>query len=180
MRKSAAHHRPSIREKLILPALFLAVLVGLVLFGVFPTSQKIKKTKTQIESLNTDLKRQNTLLPVHASLLQHKKKSLPEAISVNTIKPLKIEDLTDLPEVFETLARDSNVELVNVTPQVRSLKGDREVLQVNTRIRGNFATFTDLLNQLNKMDFVDTIESLIIDVTKLGPEMSLSVWLAIQ
>lgn len=134
-----------------------------------------------MKAVKAELKRQKTLLPVQASLEQHKKKSLPTGISVNQIQPLKIvEDLAELPAIFENLARDSNVELVSATPQVRSLKGARQMLQVDARLRGDFLTFKTLLRKLNEMVFVDTIESLAIDVTKTGQEMNLSVWLAIQ
>ncbi len=111
---------------------------------------------------------------------QRKKKSLPEGISVNELEPLKIEDLAELPDVFETLARESEVELVSATPQVRSLQDGREMLRIDARMRGEFLAFNTLLNRLNEMRFVESIESLIIDVTNLGHEMSLSVWLAIQ
>ena len=112
--------------------------------------------------------------------MERQKKALPEGISVNELQPLKIEDLAELPEVFETLARASDLELVSVTPQVRSLQNGREMLRVDARMRGEFLTFNILLNRLNEMQFVESIESLTIDVTDLGQEMSLSAWLAIQ
>ena len=54
------------------------------------------------------------------------------------------------------------------------------MLLVDARMRGEFLTFNNLLNRLNEMPYVESIESLAIDVTNLGQEMSISVWLAIQ
>ena len=180
MRKTSLPHRSSLREKLALPAIFLVVLGCVILLGILPTTREIGETQTGIGKLEADLKRQQTLLPVHHALQQRMAEALPDGISVNAIEPLKIEDLEELPDVFEDLARDSKVELVSVTPQARSLQGGREVVRVDTRLRGDFLTFNSLLNQLNEMTFVETIESLAIDVTELGQEMTLSVWLARQ
>ena len=172
--------RTSTKSKLALPALFAMVLLALVVFGVIPSSREIDKTRASIEELQADLKQQQTLLPIYLSVQQRKKKSLPEGISVNELQPLKIEDLADLPDVFETLAGESGVELVSATPQVRSLQDGREMLLVDAHMRGEFLTFNILLNRLNEMRFVESIESLSIDVTNLGQEMNLSFWLAIQ
>lgn len=172
--------RTSAKEKLALPVLFLLILFGLVLFGILPISWKITETRDAIAQLEADLDQQRTLLPVDLSLQQRKEETLPNGISVNELEPLEVEDLADLPKVFEELAGKSETELVSVTPQVRSLQEDREMLQVDTLVRGEFLTFNTLLNQLNEMRFIETIESLAIDVTPLGQEMSLSIWLSIR
>ena len=180
MKTMGPNARTSTKSKLALPALFAMVLLALVVFGVIPSSREIDKTRASIEELQADLKQQQTLLPIYLSVQQRKKKSLPEGISVNELQPLKIEDLADLPDVFETLAGESGVELVSATPQVRSLQDGREMLLVDAHMRGEFLTFNILLNRLNEMRFVESIESLSIDVTNLGQEMNLSFWLAIQ
>ena len=172
--------RTSTKEKLVIPTLFVMVLLALVILGVFPSSRDVDKTRVSIKELQADLQGQKTLLPIYLSLMQSQKKVLPEGISVNELQPLKIEDLAELPEVFETLARASDLELVSVTPQVRSLQNGREMLRVDARMRGEFLAFNILLNRFNEMQFVESIESLTIDVTDLGQEMSLSAWLAIQ
>ena len=180
MKRTAANARPTVRAKMALPAIFLLVALGVALVGIWPTSRNITKAKADITKLQEDLKRQNTLSPINRLLIQQKKMTLPDGISVNQIQPLKRDDLANLTELFENVARDAKVELVSVTPQARSLKDKRRVLQVDTRMRGDFLTFNTLLSKLNEKAFVDTIETLSIDVTKLGPEMNLSVWLAIQ
>jgi len=180
MKKRGPKTRSSLREKLALPVIFILVLLALVAFGVLPSSWKIDENRFAIEELKAKLQRQKALLPISFSLQARKKRTLPEGISVNKLQPLKIEDLAELPEVFESLAQRSDVELVSVTPQVRSLQGGREMLRIDARVRSEFLTFNQLLNRLNEMRFVESIESLSIDVTDLGQEMTLSVWLAIQ
>jgi hypothetical protein len=172
--------RTSTRGKLTLPMIFAMVLLALVFIGVLPSSRGIDKARASIEELQADLQQQKALLPIYLSLQQRQKKSLPEGISVNQLQPFKIDDLAGLPDVFETLARESEVELVSATPQVRSLQDGREMLRIDARLRGEFLAFNILLNRLNEMRFVESIESLTIDVTNLGHEMSLAVWLAIQ
>jgi hypothetical protein len=180
MNTNGQYPRTSIMGKLFLPAIAVIALLALIFIGVLPSSEEIDNTRVSIGDLQADLEEQKALFPVYLSLQQRKKKSLPEGIHVYERQPLKIEDLAALPDVFETLARECEVELVSATPQVRSLKDGREMLRIETRMRGEFLTFNILLNRLNEMPFVESIESLAIDVTNLGHEMSLSVWLAIQ
>ena len=176
----ASKKRTSTRAKLLLPVLFGLVLVALLAAGVIPSARKIIQTRATIEDLEISIKDQKTLIPIYVPLQKRQNESLPKGISLNEIEPLKVEDLADLPNVFEGLARRSEVDLVSVTPQVRSLQGGRELLRVDTRVRGEFPTFNKLLHNLNEMRFVGSIESIAIDVTDLGQEMSLSVWLTIQ
>jgi len=180
MNTKKTYARTSTASKLFLPALIGIAFLGLIFIGVLPANREIAETHIAIEELQADLTQQKALLPIYASLQQRKNKVLPEGIHANDLQPLKIEDLATLPDVFESLARESGLELVSAVPQVRSLQGGREMLQVDTRMRGDFLTFNLLLNRLNEMRFIESIESLAIDVTNLGHEMSLSVWLAIQ
>lgn len=180
MKSQDSNARPSAKGMFVLPTVFVLITLALVFVGIIPATGDIKDTRASIGELEADLHQQRTLLPIYQSLQQRKERSLPEGISVNELQPLRIEDLTELPDVFENLASESGVELVSATPQVRSLQNGRELLRVDVRMRGEFLTFSQLLSQLNEMPFVESIESFAIDVTDLGHEVSLSVWLAIQ
>lgn len=174
------HERTSIKQKLIFPSVFAIIFITIIFFKVLPLAQEISRARFIIEELRADLNEQNQLRPIHLTLEQGMKKSLPDGIAVNAIEPLKISDLAELPDAFEVLARESEVELVSATPQVRSLQGGREMLLVDINISGDFMSYSLILNQLNKIKFIETIESWAINVTSLGHEMTLSVWLAIQ
>ncbi len=176
----AKNSRTSTSLKFALPVILIVALLTVIFIGVLPTSRGIASTKKAIVELKADIEEQKAFTPIFIPLQRRKNDSLPEAIAVNQLEPLKIDDLAELPEVFETLARESQVELVAVTPQVRSLQGGREMLRVDARMRGQFLTFNKLLGGLNKMKSIDSIDSFTIDVTDLGHEMNLSVWLAIQ
>ena len=136
MNTMGPHARRSTKGKLFLPAIAGMSFLALVLIGVLPSSREIDEIRVTIEGLQADLQQQKALLPVYISLQQRRKESLPEGIHVNELQPLKIEDLAALPDVFETLARESEVELVSATPQVRSLQDGREMLRVDVRMRG--------------------------------------------
>lgn len=172
--------RTSTKEKLVLPAILTTILLVIVLIGILPSSRGIAKARAAIIELEADIEEQKGFIPIYIPLQQRKLKDFPGTISVNELKPLKLEDLAELPDVFESLARDSKVELVTVTPQVRSLQGGREMLRIDARMRGEFSSFNTFLNRLNEMKSVDSIESFAIEVSNLGHEMSISVWLAIQ
>lgn len=165
---------------LFLPAIGILAFLGVIVIGVIPSAREIEHTRTAIARLQADLRQQEALLPVFQSLQERRQQTLPEGIHVYAREPLEIDDLAALPDVFEELARRAGLELVSATPQVRSLRDGREMLRVDTRMRGEFQTFNTLLNRLNKMPFVETIENLGIDVIESAHEMHLSVWLAIR
>lgn len=181
MNKPKSYLRGLILGKLLLPVIIGIAFLALVFMGVLPSNREIDNTRATIGQLEVDLQQQRALLPIYLQLQKQKKALLlPEGILVSEPQRLKIDDLAMLPDVFETLARESKVELVSATPQVRSLQDVPEMLRVDARMRGEFITFNNLLNRLNEMPFVESIESLAIEVTNLGQEMSISVWLAIQ
>ena len=174
------HVRTSIVGKLLFPILAVVALLVLVFLGLLPTVRNIDETQGELVQLEADLHQQNALLPIYTALQKRKKQSLPEGVHANQLQRLQIDDLATLPEVFENLAREAEVELVSATPEVRSLENGTELLRVDARLRGDFLSFNTLMNRLNEMPFVESTESLAFDVTNLGHEMSLSVWLAIQ
>jgi len=153
---------------------------ALVIFGVFSTSRKIEASRSELETLNANLQAQRSLQPIEALLQSSKKQLVPKGINAYEREPLEIKDLAFLPTLFEGLAREAGIELVSATPQARSLQDGRAMLRVDTRMRGNFKTFIILLNKLVEMQFVESIDSLGIDVTEVGQDLKLSVWLSIQ
>ena len=172
--------RKSHRLKLAL--LLVASIAYAVFFAlaVISSSREIKRASTEVERLKAELHAQRSLLPIHALLERGKTRSLPEGVHAHERQPLDLEDLASIPEVFEGLAKESGVELILATPEARSLREGRAMLRVDTLMQGEFLTFNSLLNRLMEMQFVEAIESLGIEITDSGQEMSLSVWLAIQ
>ncbi len=148
--------------------------------GFLSMSHRIEDARLEVKGLESDLQAQSMLQPVHTRLQNSMKLTLPAGIQSYERESLEVEDLTSLPAVFEDLASEAGVELVSATPQARSLQDGRAMLRVDARMRGNFLSFNALLNRLVEVQFVDAIESLGIDVTELGQELSLSVWLSIR
>lgn len=165
---------------LLLPAIGAMVFLAVLIIGVIPAARETERTRAAIVRLQSDLRQQEALLPVFQSLQARRQQTLPEGIHVYAREPLEIDDLAALPDVFEELARTSGLELIAATPQVRSLQDGREMLRIDTRMRGEFQTFNALLNRLNEMPYIETIENLGIDATASGHEMQLAVWLAIR
>lgn len=180
MKKMGKNGSKSVKGKLVLPLMFALLLLAIIILGILPCSREVVETRKKIGDLEVALKDQKNLLPIYLPLKKSQNEPFPEEIKVNKLEPLKVDDLAGLTEVFEVLARKSDVKLVSVTPQVRSLPGGRELVRVDARMRGEFLTFNTFLNELNGLLFVGMVESLSIDVTKSGHEMSFAVWLAIQ
>ncbi len=175
-----ASPRSTPRWTFLMPIAAGVALLAIVVIGVIPSAQEISDTREEIERLQTDLQRQQALRPLFLSLQERRARTLPNGIHVAERTPLEIDDLAALPYLFEALARTSGLALISATPQVRSLRDGREMLRVDTRMRGEFQTFNALMNRLNQMPFVESIETLGIDVVESGQEINLSVWLAIR
>ena len=180
MNDKKASQQTSIRQKTILPAVFLVIVFLIALFGILPTTQAITATHGKIDVLEADLERQKILFPVWLKLQQSKEESIPEGISVRTVTPLNSENLDGLREVFEKLARSSQVELISVTTDVDSLEGNTKLVRLDCQLRGDFNNFRETLGKLNELPMLQTVESLSIEVAEAGYELNLSVWLAIE
>jgi hypothetical protein len=172
--------RSTHRWNFLMPAAAGAAFIGIIVVGVIPTFTEIQETELEIERLQADLQQQETLQPLFLSLQERRGRTPPNGVHLAAREPLEIDDLAALPYLFEALARTSGLSLVSATPQVRSLRDGREMLRIDTRMRGEFQTFNALMNRLNQMPFVEAIESLGINVVETGQEINLSVWLAIK
>jgi len=148
--------------------------------GIIPSARSIDATKNEIAELQASVRQQETLMPVYLQMQEHKHRQLPEVLQLPDRGPLLLDNLADLPSLFEALARASGLQLISATPQVQSLRDGREMVRVDTRMRGTFETYHPLLLRLNKMPYVEKIESFAIEVGEAGQEIRLSIWLAIQ
>ena len=180
MKDKKAFQQTSHRQKMTFPIVFLIVLLLIALFGILPTTKAITKTHRNIDVLEAQLERQKNLLPIWVKIQEHKKNSVPEGISARPIIPLDSEKLDNLREIFEQLARSSQVELISVTTDVDSLERGTKLVRLDCQLRGDFNNFRKILGELNELPMLKTIESLSINVTELGYELNISAWLAIE
>lgn len=163
-----------------MPIALIVGVLGIVLFGVLPIMIGIGKTEASIQKLEGDIAEQEALIPIYLPLVSQKEITLPAEVVVREVEPLQVDDLAGLPLVFQGLANKAEVDLQSVNPQVRSFQGGREILRIDTALRGNFVNFKKFLNLVNEMESVDSFQFFAIDVTDSGHEMKLSIWLAIQ
>lgn len=178
MKNTATSGSNSLKTKLILPFLFLLALLAVIFVGIFPTIKNISNTKNEIVNLKADIEDQNALIPIYRPLRDRMEESLPDGIVASEVVPVDVDDIEVVLELFEKLARKSNVNLVSVTPDFDTLQDGKVRLEAS--IRGKFLSFRAFLNEINQLNSIRSVESFAVNVTNFGQEMGLSVWLAIK
>ncbi len=157
----------------------VAGLLLLLFGGVIPAAKQIEQTKSEIKQLDTALKEHEALVPVYAMLQQQNERTTLAPLPTPARNPLLIESLTDLPNLFEGMARDAGLQLVSATPQVRSLRDGNEALRMDARVRGEYRNMKALLMLLGELPYIERIEGVSVDVVEAGKEMRLTIWLGI-
>lgn len=163
-------------------SMLVLCVVGLLLLvfgGIAPTAREIEQTRERLADRQEELEQQKVLAPVYASLQERINEMTVESLAPAKETPLRLEDFSALPSLFENLASDVGLEFLAATPQLRSMRDGNEALRVDARMRGEYSNMQTLLLQLSTLPSVEGLDGLTIEVTEGGKEIRLTLWLGI-
>lgn len=163
---------------------FILCATGILLFvfiGLYPLQSSLSEQDRGLASLRARIEEQKLLFPLYQEMLllgkDHKKEgNLPPA-SVKT--GLSVDQLADISILFKTLAKECALEMVSVTPDVKSLTNNSKNISVQLVVRGDFLKFRRLLFELEKLPYMEHIEEILVQESAGGKELRLKTWLAV-
>ena len=149
-----------------------------VLLAILPSLKESKALDNQIVDIKARIKEQQLLSPVYSSLLKKSKMNPPLGLNVVPLKKLKRNETDKVAQVFQEMARQSNLLLADYAPEIQSLIGDTETMKVNVLLKGEFIDLQPFLNQLSQLPYLVKMEEIAIKSVKDTKEMHLRLWLA--
>jgi hypothetical protein len=162
-------------------AYFVILGGGIVLFillGIMPAQKRSEALDFQIENIQTRIAEQKILTPVYENLLKKVQLKPPEGVNFRPQEKLKTGQTEEIAGIFQDLARKSNLELIEFTPELDSVIRNSGFLQVGLMLKGEFINLHPFLMDVCQLPYMEMIEQISIQSAKSTKEIRIKIWLA--
>ena len=147
---------------------------------ILPSQHSLVKLDKEAERINTIIEEQTMLFPLSKELFRMAQEDVPADLPYPDKASLKQDEISELSYIFQELAKQSNIILASVEPDIHSLIDDSGHLRVNLNLQGKFFDLRTFLIRLGELPYLEHIEQ-IQTRTIAGAEyleIKLKVWLA--
>lgn len=152
----------------------------LLLFGLRPLQASIRRLDGEIASSKARLEQQKELGPLYGDFEKSLVKEAPDMLPVLSKSRLSLEQVVGIPMQFQKMAWQCNLETISVAPEVKSFTRDRSFMPVELILQGNFLDLRRFLFELEKLSYLEHIETIQIQGTTRGAEFRLKAWVAVN
>jgi hypothetical protein len=162
-------------------AYFLVLGGGILVFVVLtilPAMQSSTGLDMEIKQIKVSMDEQKILTPVYNNLLRKTKFKKTKGIAAQKKNKLAQGDTRKIVQRLNYIAKNSNITLMDVTPDVDTLIGGSGHLLINIVAKGEFINLHKFLFQLCELPFLEFIEQIKITSIRKTKEFRLKVWLA--
>jgi len=148
------------RRTAIIQFSWLGALLILGLVVIFPVQRSTVGLERQIKDIQYQIETQKTLQPIYQAL---KTKSHTTAASILPI-PESAKLSKDLVHVFSStvmrIAKNSDMEMISMSPDVTSLADQSRHLLVRAVLRGDFMNFRKFLIGVGELPYLERLEEI--------------------
>lgn len=137
--------------------LVLLILAAIVLYAPIHKGQELRR---DLEAAHAKLADLEDLYPLYAELVTMEKPADWAELQTPPMKRLTEPEVVSIPESFMALARESNIELSLVSPQVQKDAAGSRFLRVDVRGNGSYAQLKDLLMRMAQQPVLKRIQKL--------------------
>ncbi len=153
------------------------ILVFIVL-AIIPSQQISTGLDYEIKNIKNRIEEQKILTPVYNNLL--KKTQFKQSEGITSLKKEKLSrgDAQQISLLFNNIAKNSNLKIVYIKPDVDTLIGESGYILINVRIKGEFINLHKFLFQLCELPSLELVEQIKIASVGGTKEIKLKVWMA--
>lgn len=149
-----------------------------VVLTILPAMQSSTGLDMEIKKIKSSMDEQKILTPVYNNLLRKTKFKKTKGIATQKKNKLAQGDTRKIVQRLNNIAKNSNITLMDVTPDVDTLIGGSGHLLINIVAKGEFINLHKFLFQLCELPFLDFIEQIKITSIRKTKEFRLKVWMA--
>jgi len=160
---------------------FIVCGAGILVFVfmiIIPSQRASAELDAEIETLSARIEEQRILMPVFQALFQKTKNANPTELPVTQREKLPKGEINQVLSRFKELAAQSNLTLVELTPDVNSLADNSGFLLIYLTASGQFGDFRNFLIDLETIASLDHIEEIDVRPVEKAREIRLKLWLA--
>jgi hypothetical protein len=162
-------------------AYFLILGGGILVFivlTILPAMQTSEGLDVEIKNLKGSMDEQKILAPVYNNLLKKTKFKKTTGIATSEKKKLAQGDTRKIVQLLNNIAKNSNIALVDVNPDVDTLIGGSGHLLIKIVAKGEFINLHKFLFQLCELPFLEFIEQINITSMSKTKEFRLNIWMS--
>jgi hypothetical protein len=148
------------RRTAIIQFSWLGALMILGLVVIFPVQRSTAGLDGKIKDIRVQIEEQKTLQPIYQAL---KTKSQTTAVSILPIPEsakLSKDLVRVVPSIMRRIAKNSDLEMISVSPDVTSLADQSRHLLVRAVLRGDFMNFRKFLIGIGELPYLERIEEI--------------------
>ncbi len=161
-------------------AYFLVLGGGILVFTVLtilPAMQSSTGLDMEIKKIKSSMDEQKILTPVYNNLLRKTKFKKTKGMTTPKKNKLAQGDTRKVVRLLNIIAKNSNITIVDVTPDVDTLIGGSGHLLINIVAKGEFINLHGFLFQLCELPFLEFVEQIKITSVRKTKEFRLKVWM---
>lgn len=157
-------------------------LIGVILFILLwfiPSNRTMEELAAKTDDVKFRTEEQRALMPLYQALKSRIEKKDSEILPLPEKGVLAHTDITTLPFVFRTAAKESGMTLGSAVPNPATVTGGGKFLSVDAILRGNFFDLRKFLINLGAIPYIQHIEGISIQQKPDAMEFNMKIWVAV-
>ena len=158
--------------------LCIVVLFAFVVLIIYPYHVSLVEADSEIEITKNRIEEQKLLFPVFKDLLS--KAGLDESglLPLPEKKKLSRDEIDGVSSMIQDIAQRSHLKVGSIVPDVDSLIGSAEFLEMTVVLKGELFDLRNFLVLLGEIPYLEHIEQIQIRTTQDLKEIRLKLWMA--
>lgn len=168
------------RQNVFWAGLCAVAVAVLLAVAVFPRHRAVKELEAQVREAEADLERQKILAPAYRNLQERMGHMKLGSFPLPQEEKLPRGGLQGIPAMFQDMMVKSDLEPVEVMPEIGSLSEKPGLLSLTMVARGSLPGFRRLLVRLGELPFVSGVEHIRIRSVERSKELMVRVSLVLD
>jgi hypothetical protein len=165
-------------SNIIYSAICLAGVAAFYFVGIYPNMKAMNQIDESIVSLSQKVESQALLYPVYKKLIKDVQQSIPEKLPLPGRHKIARSDLGRINEIFTKMAKNHDVVFESAIPDASSYLDESGNLSLNVNFNGDFFNFQNLLFDICRMPYLESIKQMRIETDKVKKRLLLKLVLA--
>ncbi|MBA4395887.1 MAG: hypothetical protein C0394_00635 [Syntrophus sp. (in: bacteria)] len=167
------------RQSMIYLGLCLFGVLLFILLGVIPSAFSLNALERKIGDIKFQIEEQKVLAPLYKSASSLPRKKGPVALPMPAPERLETSRMHMIPERIGQIARDNNMGILSVSPDLKTITEDGQRLSVEVTVRGDFVNLRKFLLDLNSVPYVESTKEINVQQEKNAQLFRIKLWIAV-
>lgn len=154
--------------------------MAFVVLAIYPYHKSLVRLDKEIAKTESQIEEQKALFPIGKELLKSVMQKETWGLPFPEKAGLDRDKASEISVIFERIARKSNLEIIRIIPDIKSLTEQAGLLSVKTVVKGKLYDFREFFLEIGKLPYLEHVEEIQIQPAEGVKEFSLKVWLALN